>query len=107
MYCVILPRSDTFMIFFLNDTAPTVIYSYCHPLSLHTALPTCAAAARDQGSAPRNIARQGFGGSRGRPRHGRDDGIRRDAPHGSVVRLDCRRFVHVVQSCPADRKSVV
>src|SRR3546814_8976490 len=27
------------VIFFLNDTAPTEIYTYCHTLSLHDALP--------------------------------------------------------------------
>src|SRR3546814_5363996 len=29
------------MIFFFNDTATTEIYSYCHTLSLHDALPIC------------------------------------------------------------------
>src|SRR3546814_4635647 len=31
--------SITFVIFFFNDTATTEIYTYCHTLSLHDALP--------------------------------------------------------------------
>src|SRR3546814_8212704 len=27
--------------FFINDTEPTENYTYCHPLSLHDALPIC------------------------------------------------------------------
>src|SRR3546814_5128031 len=30
------------MLFFFNDTATTEIYTYCHTLSLHDALPICA-----------------------------------------------------------------
>src|SRR3546814_12195774 len=30
-----------FFLFFLNDTAPTEIYTYGHTLSLHDALPIC------------------------------------------------------------------
>src|SRR3546814_1024112 len=30
------------MCFFFNDTATTEIYTYCHTLSLHDALPICA-----------------------------------------------------------------
>src|SRR3546814_15427133 len=30
-----------YCLFFLNDTATTEIYTYCHTLSLHDALPIC------------------------------------------------------------------
>src|SRR3546814_17878784 len=35
----------TCFFFFFNDTATTEIYTYCHTLSLHDALPICASRA--------------------------------------------------------------
>src|SRR3546814_20738321 len=50
------------LLFFFNDTATTEIYTYCHPLSLHDALPIW----RRPGSRPRSMT------------HRRDPGLRRD-----------------------------
>src|SRR3546814_11763035 len=39
-YCVVSTSCDCYY-FFFNDTATTEIYTYCHTLSLHDALPIC------------------------------------------------------------------
>src|SRR3546814_14202501 len=41
-----LPLGPFFSFFFFNDTAPPEIYTYCHTLSLHDALPIYAVTRR-------------------------------------------------------------
>src|SRR3546814_13007393 len=52
---VCLAGVSAFVFFFFNDTATTEIYTYCHTLSLHDALPISPAPPIP---APRQIVRQ-------------------------------------------------
>src|SRR3546814_2027831 len=55
------------MCFFFNATATTEIYTYCHALSLHDALPICRAGSRPAlvRSGLERLARVGVGGEEG------------------------------------------
>src|SRR3546814_20903866 len=74
--------------FFFNETPTTEIYTHCHTLSLHDALPICPG--RSPRTPPPGLARRHRPGRRGRPRR---------AHVVSAPNLDRETWRHLGSSC--------
>src|SRR3546814_8221207 len=89
----------TIYYFFFNDTSTTYIYTYCHTLSLHDALPISGA--RRRGRRPRQSNRRRARlCRRRRPQFHRRRGRRRQCP--APGRLDAQ----AAPLCPGHRKGL-
>src|SRR3546814_15178763 len=81
------------MFFFFNDPATTEIYTYCHTLSLHDALPIYSTARACPSRSPRPCSRPQT--AEQLSSYGRDDGLSDIGGNLSLVSLQVTAAIHL------------